>query len=168
MSVAFVLDPASVDSTIAYIEEARERILQAIRQGMREAMEGLADTTVEQFYAAGLHSRSGQTVEAIEYSPKVSENATTIRGTVAAETNVTLGGRRSKHIGLWMEEGTHVPEVKGVLYGFTEPGGNETFFARGHRAFDMQPHPFLNPALAAYETTITEIIEHKVDEAIAA
>jgi hypothetical protein len=60
MSVAFVLDPVSVDETIAYIEEVRERILQAIRQGMREAMEGLADTTVEQFYAAGCTAAPGR------------------------------------------------------------------------------------------------------------
>jgi hypothetical protein len=168
MSVAFVLDPASVDETIAYVEEARERILQAIRQGMREAMEGLADVSIEEFYAAGLKSRTGQTVENIEYSPKVSETSTVIRGTVAAEKDITLGGKKSKHIGLWMEEGTHVPEVKDVLFGFTEPQGGKTFFTRGHRAFDMQPHPFLNPALAKFETTITDIIQQAVEGALPA
>ncbi|MBS1803515.1 MAG: hypothetical protein JST28_09110 [Acidobacteria bacterium] len=168
MSVAFVLDPASVDETVAYIEEMRVRILQAIREGMKTAMEGLADTTIEEFYAAGLHSRDGQTVENIEYSPKVTETAAVIRGTVAAERDITLGGRKAKHIGLWMEEGTHVPEVKGVLFGFTEPQGNKTLFSRGHKAFDMKPHPFLNPALAKYETTIGEIIEKAVEDAVAA
>jgi hypothetical protein len=165
VSINLVLDPTSVDATISYVEQAQVRILRAIREGMKTAMEGLADTTIEEFYAAGLQSRTGQTVENIEYSPKVSETAAVIRGTVAAERDISLGGKRSKHIGLWMEEGTHVPEVKDVLFGFTSPSGNSVF-THGHAAFDVQPHPFMNPALAKYETTISEIIQQAVDGAI--
>lgn len=160
MSVKLILDPASVDQAVDYLDQARERILAAIRSAMLEAMQGLAGAAAEQSLAAGIQRRSGDLIEAIEESPRVTETAQLIRGTVASDVG-------AKHIGLWLEEGTRVPEVAGTLFEFTEPEA-DTLYSRGHRAFDVKPHTFLNPALHEYETTITDLIQRAVDEAIAA
>lgn len=165
MSVALFLDPVSVTQTTDYLEESREKILQAVREGMQEAMRGLASTAIAELAIAGVQVRTGQLVENIAESPKVTETSELIRGTVSAETDITLGGKKSKHIGLWMEEGTHVPEVTGTLFEFTEPDGG-SFWAHGHRAFDVKPHPFMNPALHDFEATILEIITKHVEEAL--
>lgn len=165
-AVALVLDPASVTETTDYLEEAREKILAAVRTGMQEAMEGLAGEAVSMMSAAGIHQRTGELAENIEDSPKVTETKEVIRGTVSAERDITLGGRKSKHVGLWMEEGYHVPEVTGKLFQFTDADW-DTLYSRGHRAFDVKPHPFMDPALREYETTITQIITDAVEGALA-
>jgi hypothetical protein len=89
----------------------------------------------------------------------VTETPEVIRGTVSADIG-------QKHIGLWLEEGTHVKAVQGNLYGFVEPDG-KTFFTRGHKAFDVKPHPILNPALDNLRAAIFDNLQKRVDEAIA-
>lgn len=153
--IKLTLDPASVDRTVDYVEQMKQRIFAGMRAGMREAMQALAGDVI-----ARVHSRTGELVEAIERSPRVKETAEVIRGTIAAKV-----GR--KPIGIWLEEGTHVRAVKGNLYGFTAADGN-TVFTRGHRAFDVKPHPILNPALDAMRQPIMEIIAARVREATAA
>jgi hypothetical protein len=160
MSVKLVLDPASVTQTVDYLQQARERILAAIREGMQTAMDGLAWKVVDNMQGNPVMSRSGELLEEILTSPKVTETTEVIRGTVSSDVG-------KKHLGLWLEEGTHVPAVQSKLFEFSEPDA-ETLFTRGHRAFDVKPHPFLNPALREYETTITQIIQDAVAEAIAA
>lgn len=179
--ITLVLDPRSVDETVDYLEHSRQRILAAVKEGMLEAMEGLAGEAVAKFYEAGLKSQTGQTVENIEASPEVTSDEQRVRGRVSAERDITLGGRKSKHIGLWFQEGYHVPEVRdrrkpgsrrrdharaGDIYQFTEPDGS-TFWTTGHKAFDVRPHPFLNPALEQYGPAISEIIQRRIDEALA-
>lgn len=183
MSVQLVLDPASVTQTTEYVAQVQEQILAAIRAGMQEAMRGLAGEAVYQAQAAGIRAHTWALFNAILESPLVRETAETIRGTVGTEQNITVNGKdwgMQKHIGLWMEEGYSVPEVRhkyvgrgpngghlyaADIYQFTEPDG-ESFWTNGHRAFDVKPHPFLNPALAEYETTITQIIAEAVDAAL--
>ena len=160
MSVDMVLDPSSVDETVDYLEQARERILQAIRDSMLEAMGGLSDEAVAEMTDVGIQNRTGEFVLELLASPKVTETKDVIRGTVSTDV-----GR--KHIGLWLEEGIHDPDVPGHLFEFTEPGGDSSF-TLGHKAFDVKAHPFLNPALEHYESTITEIISDAVEEAISA
>jgi hypothetical protein len=151
------VDRASVDSTVAYIDQVKERILAGIRSGMQEAMEGLAGAVESKLEGDPIVSRTGELASAIAKSPKVTETATIIRGTVTADVGL-------KHLGIWLEEGTHVPAVDGKLYEFTEADG-DTFFARGHRAFDVKPHPFMNPALDEMKAPIMQIIADAVAEA---
>jgi hypothetical protein len=140
--ITLKVEQASVDSTVAYIDQVKERILVGIRSGMKEAMEGLAAAVESKLEGDPITSHTGELAGAIAKSPKVTETASIIRGTVTADVGL-------KHLGIWLEEGTHVPAVEGKLYEFTEPDG-DTFFARGHRAFDVKPHPFMNPALGRY------------------
>ena len=158
MSVNLMLDPASVDETTAYLREAPAKILTAVRGGMLEAMKGLAQAAEEEFFAAGLKRRSGALLEAIEGSPKVTVSGDLVRGTVATDV-----GR--KHVGLWLEEGIHDPAVAGNLYEFTEPDAG-TIYTRGHRAFDVKPHAFLNPALQQSEGFIVETLQQAINEAL--
>jgi len=158
MSVRMVLDPASVDETVSYVEQTRERILDAIRVAMLEAMHDLAWNVADKMQGDPIVSRSGELLGAILASPSVSVKSATITGSVWSDVG-------EKHVGLWLEEGTHVKAVTGKLFQFTEPDG-KTFFTRGHRAFDVKPHPFLNPTLHESETMITDLIQQAVDGAI--
>jgi hypothetical protein len=158
MSVRMVLDPASIDETVSYVEQTRERILDAIRTSMLEAMHDLAWNVADKLQGDPIVSRSGELLGAILASPSVTVKSESITGSVWSDVG-------EKHIGLWLEEGTHVPAVDGKLFQFTEPDG-KTFFTRGHRAFDVKPHPFLNPALHESETMIFELIQQAVDGAI--
>jgi hypothetical protein len=136
----------------------KERILEAVRVGMREAMEGLAWTVADKLQGNPIVSRSGKLLGAVLGSPKVTETADVIRGTVTADVG-------EKHLGIWLEEGTHVQAVEGKLFQFT-PADENTVYTRGHRAFDMKPHPFMNPSLAEFKAPIMEIIASRVAEAI--
>jgi hypothetical protein len=158
LSVELVLDPSSVSETVDYLEQARERILQAIRDSMLEAMGGLSDAAVAEMTDVGIKQRTGEFTLELLSSPKVSETKDIIRGTVSTDVG-------AKHVGLWLEEGIHDPDVPGHLFEFTEPDGDSAF-TLGHKAFDVKPHPFLNPALEHYASTIEEIISDAVDEAI--
>lgn len=151
------VERASVDAVQDYLERVKQRILAGIRAGMQEAMENLAGTAIEQMSAAGIQSRSGALVEAIGDSPKATETTEVIRGTVSSNVGI-------KNLGLWLEEGIHDPAVKGKLYQFTAPDGS-TVYTRGHRAFDVKPHPFLNPALEASKQPIMDVIAARVAEA---
>ena len=157
--LTFTLDPSSVDATVDHVEAVRHRILAAIREGMMEAMQGLAWTVADKLSGNPIVSRSGELLGAILGSPKVTETAEIIRGTVSSDVG-------AQHLGLWLEEGTHIKAVEGKLYGFTPPDG-KTFFTHGHRAFSIKPHPFMNPSLREYKSTIMEIIVAKVAEATA-
>lgn len=155
--INLVIDQASVDSVQSYVEKVRLRILDGIRTGMQEAMQGLAWTVADKLSGNPIVSRSGELLGAVLGSPKVTETPQVIRGTVTAEVG-------KKHLGIWLEEGTHVPAVAGKLFQFTPPDG-ETVYSRGHRAFDVKPHPFMNPSLQEFKAPIMEIISARVAEA---
>jgi hypothetical protein len=155
--VTFQVEQRSVDAVESYLERTRQRILSGIRTGMQEAMEGLAFTVADKLQGNPIVSRSGELLGAILASPKVTETPQVIRGTVTADVG-------KKHLGIWLEEGTHVPAVEGHLYQFT-PADGETVYTRGHRAFDVKPHPFMNPSLREFKAPIMEIIQARVAEA---
>lgn len=159
----FAVDEASVAEVTDYLEQTRQNILVGIRAGMKEAMEGLSWTVADKLQGNPIVSRSGALLGFILASPKVTETAAYIKGTVTSDDQNSVFGGKVKHVGLWMEEGTHVPAVKGKLYQFTNAGG-DTFWARGHRAFDVKPHPFMNPSLQEYRPTILDIIAAKISE----
>lgn len=152
------IDPASVDRVEDYLRQTQQNILSGIRSGMQEAMDGLARDVAGKLRGSPIVSRSGRLLGAILGSPKVTESTDTIRGTVSSDVG-------KKHIGLWLEEGTHVEAVAGKLYGFTAADGNSVF-THGHRAFKVAAHPFLNPSLEDYRPTIMDIITARVGEAV--
>lgn len=154
------LDPASVDEVQDYLEVTRTRILAAIRSGMGEAMQALAYNVADKFSGNPIVSRSGDLLGGILGSPHVSETNEVIRGTVSAI------GADGKPVGLWLEEGTHVEAVDGTLFQFTE-ADEGTFYSRGHRAFDVKPHPFMNPSLREMKQPIMDIIAARLSEALA-
>jgi hypothetical protein len=153
--IDFAIDEAPV---LDYLEATRTRILAGIRTGMQEAMEGLAWNVADKLQGSPIVSRSGALLGAILGSPHVTETAEVIRGTVSSDVG-------EKHIGLWLEEGTHVKAVEGKLFQFTAADG-QSVFTHGHRAFQVKAHPFLNPSLEEYKPTIMNIIAQKIGEAV--
>ena len=136
-----------------------------MRQGMQEAMEGLAQEAVSQAGAAGIQSRTGDLFADILSSPKVKETPELVVGTVSAQSNMTSGGRKFKgYLGTALDEGFHVRAVEGSLFQFTA-ASSDTFYSRGHTAFDVAPHPFLRQAKEAFTAPIMEIIAARVAEA---
>jgi hypothetical protein len=158
-ALALYLDPASVDQTQEYINQVRQRILAGLRAGMMEAMEGLAWNVADKLSGNPIVSRSGDLLGAVIASPHVSETAEILRGTVHADVG-------AKHVGLWLEEGTHVPAVENHIFGFS-PTNGETVFTRGHKAFAVRPHPFMNPSLHEFEGRIIQILTESVEVATA-
>jgi hypothetical protein len=152
----FFVDEASVSEVTDHLEQTRQNILAGIRVGMKEAMEGLSWTVADKLQGNPIVSRTGQLLGRILASPKVTETATYIKGTVDAE----LG---QKHLGLWLEGGTDVPAVKGSLFQFTTADGNSVY-THGHKAFKVAPHPFMNVSLQEYKPTILDIITAKIEE----
>lgn len=159
-------EPRSVDRVLDHVDEVKERIFAKMREGMQEAMEGLATEAVAQATAAGIQSRTGQLFEDILNSPKVRENAELIFGRVSTESEMTIAGRKFKgFLGTALDEGFHVrSEHAKAPYQFTGSDGG-TFYARGHVAFDVKPHPFLRRTKEAFTAPILQIIAAKVAEA---
>lgn len=159
--IGFQVDPHSVAEIEDYLEQTKRNIFANVRKGMKESMEGLAATVAEKLEGNPIVSRTGELLAHVLASPKVKETQRYIRGTVDAE----LG---KKHLGLWLEEGTHVPATIGTskakIYQFA-PADGDSVFTHGHRAFQVQPHPFMNPSLEQFQPTILDIIANAVEEA---
>ena len=151
----FTIEAVGVED---YLEQTRKNILSGVRIGMGEAMEGLSWNVVDKLQGNPIISRSGKLVGAVLGSPKVTETADYIKGTVSS---VVEGKPR----GLWLEEGTSVPAVTGNLYHFAAADGGSVF-THGHAAFKVAPKPFLNPSLREYSPTIVDIITAKVQGAV--
>jgi hypothetical protein len=154
--LTFAVDEASVTEVTDYLEQTRQNILAGIRVGMKEAMEGLSWTVADKLQGNPIVSRSGALLGRVLASPKVTETAAYIKGTVDAE----LG---KKHLGIWLEGGTDVPAVQGKLFQFTTADGTSVY-THGHKAFRVAPHPFMNPSLNEYKPTILDIIAAKISE----
>jgi hypothetical protein len=163
--IQLIIEQRNVDEVGAYVERVKLRIFQKMREGMREAMDGLADETVSQAAGAGIQQRTGELFLDILASPRVRETPELIIGTVDAQSEMTSGGRKFKgYLGTALDEGYRVPAVQGNLFQFTEASA-ETLYSRGHSAFDVKPHPFLNRAKEAFTAPIMEIINAAVAEA---
>jgi hypothetical protein len=165
VNLGLQVDPRSVAQIEDYLEQTKRNIFANVRVGMRESMEGLASTVASKLQGNPIVSRTGELLAHVLASPMVKETKRYIRGTVDAELGV-------KHLGLWLEEGTHVPEVRTnkqggpVMYWFVARDGNSAYAPHGHSAFTVQPHPFLNPSLEEYKPTLLDIIAQKVQESV--
>jgi len=163
MGLEFKVDQNSVDQTLAHIEAVRLRIFANVKAGMQEAMEGLAAEAIDKMLAAGIQVRTGQLLENIGNSPQVRETAQFIKGRVSARREMKIGGRDFVgYVGAAIDEGYKVPALDAKLFQFTEPDAS-TLFARGHRAFDVKPHPFLLASQQAFEAPIMDIIRARVE-----
>lgn len=156
--IEFQVDEASVERVDASLERSRLDILKAIRGGVMESMEGLARVVAGKLFGDPIQSRTGALLAAVLSSPRVTETRDVIRGTVSADVG-------AKHLGLWFEEGTHVKAVEGNLFQFTAADG-ASVFTHGHAAFQVAPHPIMNPSLVEYRPTILATIESRISEAV--
>lgn len=163
--VEFKVDPASVVEVGDYIEGVRARLLAGIREGMQEGMEALANVAGNNLQAitSGQRQGPGRVLSALLQSPRVWQNQKAIGGYISAY----VPGKGD--VGGWLERGTSVPAVqgaKGMMYGFYAADG-QSVFTHGHKAFTVAPHPFMQPALDEMTSTLIEIIQSKVANAVA-
>jgi hypothetical protein len=161
-----VIEQRSVDAVESYLEKTKQKIFQNMREGMLEAMQGLAGEAVYQAQAAGIRNKTGQLFTDMLNSAKVGENADVIWGRVNTKSEMTSGGRKfTGYLGTALDQGFRVPASKKTkVFQFAAADG-ETIYARGHVAFDVKPHPFLHRAKEEFTTPIMEIIERRVAEA---
>lgn len=145
-----------IDSTEAvdYVDRVRRRVLKALREGMAEAMQGLAAVA-----AANAPKKSGSLAAAILRSPKVTSTSKVIRGSVSGDVG-------AKHVALWQEQGINVPAVTNKLMVFVGSDGTPVF-TRSHKAFRVAGRPFMNPALDTYQGQIIETLQKRMEEAAA-
>lgn len=161
------INPQS-ESIPAYMERVKLKIFEGVRAGMTEGMELLATNTVQELYASGIHRRTGALEAHILSSPRVTEDASFIRGRVTAESEVKAkgGALYINNLGNILNMGFHDPAVGNEpMHQIAEPDGG-TFWARGHVAFDVKPHPFFRKAVAASESPIMDLIREHVTEAV--
>jgi hypothetical protein len=152
MSVDFYVDQASVRSTVDYLKGKYAAVVAGIRTGMMEGMQILAAAV-----APKLPHRSGELQAKVLASPKVTETQKTIRGTISSNV-----GR--KPLGLWLEFGVKVPEVKDKLMVFTAKDGT-VVFTRGHKAFQTPGIARMFPTLQERKAQIIETIQNRMAEA---
>ena len=106
----------------SYFEQSRQKLVAGIRDGMRQAMTGLAQYIVSsKLQGEVLHERKGTLAKAVLKSVRVSGNGDSeaIRGSVAAipkEPDIA-------NEGLWQEVGINQPALAGKLNVFVAPGG---------------------------------------------
>lgn len=145
------ITPGSIETAVQSFDERRRWIIAGVLEGMAEAMQDLALTTAE-----NAPHRSGALERAILGSAKVKETGREIVGTVS-------GNVGKLHIGLWLEQGTHVPAVVKKMVLINEDG--QLAFIRKHRAFQVPAHPFMNVTLDAQKQQIFETLRRHIREA---
>lgn len=159
------VDQSSVDQTVEYLETVRLRIFEQVRLGMHEAMDALGQVTVASMAAAGIVSRTGKLARGFE-TATVAENRSVIVGRLFGRRDMTIKGRTFEgFVGTALDEGYRVPEVADKVVKITKPDG-ETFFRRGHMAFDVKPHPFLRQASESFAPTLLDIIAERINAAV--
>ncbi len=154
-----------------YFEQIRQRIMTSAKEGMKEAMIGLALRAIDAMQAAGVQNRTGLTASSIVTSPKAWITPDQfVKGTVSGATGNYGGGNteeRRKNTTLWLEAGVNEPSVTGKLMAFFTPDG-KLVFTRKRRAYEIPGHgPFMNEALQSYEQQIVGTIRNRITEDLA-
>jgi hypothetical protein len=142
----------------------RERLLVHVREGMKQAMHGLAENVGGKLQGDPIHSHSGDLLAAVLKSPRVWENGRSIGGTVSANVG-------EKNVGLWLEEGHEFPGRRRRQFDSRNLRRNPALaaaaLARRLSGEDrVRAYPFLGPSLEEYAPTITQIIQEKVADAV--
>lgn len=157
--LTFTIDPNSGPNIAAHLEQVRVRILQAIRGGMRAAMEGLALYVVSsKLSGSPIERHKGDLAAAVLASVRVSSNEEQVHGSIAAKP------RSLPNLGIWQEFGTQHPAVLDKLRVFASPSGG-LIFTRHTREFKIAPRPFLNPSLQEQKLQIIATIRARLIEA---
>lgn len=136
------VEKASVKGVVDYFERMRRRMINAIRDGMQESMQGLAERAVTKMSEAGIVTHRGELATSILRSVRVKVGAKEVRGTVGSNV-------RQLPIGLWLNFGTHYPRKSPKRLELRVP-----------------PRPFMNPALAEYKQQIVETIATRLKESV--
>jgi hypothetical protein len=157
------INPASVDSTIEHMQAVKQRIFEAVREGMAEGMNLLAENTVQALEGSGVQSRTGALESNILSSPRVAETEFMIMGRVTAMAPVKARGGQMYYTNLRniLNRGFHEPAQKSPVHQIVE-AGSDTFWARGHVAFDVRAHPFYRQAVEISESPIMDLIRERV------
>lgn len=157
--IKYKLEDDNSSQLTPYYEEVRQKLVKAIRSGMRQAMTDLAQYIVaEKLSGSVLHRRSGRLADAVLSSVRVSANEEAVRGTVKAQP------KDMPNEGLWQEFGTEHPAITGRLRVFVTPGGVVQFTER-IREFSIEPRPFMNPSLHEQAAEIMDTIRESVTKA---
>lgn len=160
------VDPKSVEQTVDYIDAVKLRILDAVRGTMTEAMQLLAETVVGDMATEGIQNRTGALETNILRSPRVTENASEIRGRVFAMALVKAKGGAEywQNLGNILDMGFRDPKVASGPHQIVSANG-DSFWAQGHIAFSVRPHPFFQRSLATAEAPIMDLIRSRIAEA---
>lgn len=164
--IRFEVEPQAGTKIAAYMEHVRSRIVSAIRGGMYEAMNDLA-----QYIVASKLSGSpiGMQDTPTKYTKPGDLAASILRGVRVGgrdggdEIYGTLSGRpkNQPNLGYWQEFGTVHPAIAKKLMVFAAPDGTMVY-TQGHKAFSIAPRPFLNPSLVERETQIMDTIRARL------
>lgn len=156
----FYFEDGSAERVPAAFERARQVIITALRSGMREAMDELAQYIVaSKLSGQVLQRRSGSLAEAVEASVRVKVTDDAIIGSINPKP------KRMPNEGLWEEFGTHHAAIAHELHVFAAPGG-QIVFTEDIKAFDIAPRPFMNPSLHEQEQQIANTIREKLRTAV--
>ena len=157
--LSFHFEDGSAERVPAAFEQARERLKDAIRAGMRQAMQELAEYVVSAKLSGGvLQRRSGNLVNAVMSSVRIKVTDEFVAGSINAKPP------KMPNEGYWQEFGTNHPAITGRMRVFAAPDGS-IVFTRRTRTFQIAPKPFMNPSLHERESNIMDTIRAKVREA---
>jgi hypothetical protein len=138
------IDPASTSQVLDHMDLVRERLLVHVREGMKQAMHGLAENVGGKLQGDPIHSHSGDLLAAVLKSPRVWENGRSIGGTVSAN----VGQFDSRNL-------RRNPALAAAALARRLSGEDR-----------VRAYPFLGPSLEEYAPTITQIIQEKVADAV--
>lgn len=165
--INFQVEPDAGPKIAAYMDRVRAQIISAIRGGMRQAMNDLAQyviatklsgSPIGQQAAANKYTRPGDLAASILAGVRVGGNDEEVYGTLSGRP------KNMPNLGFWQEFGTKHLERSGKLNVFIGLDGAPVF-TRHIAAFSIPPRPFLNPSLHEQETQITETIRARLREA---
>ena len=117
--------------------------------------------------ASGIQNRTGALEAGILNSPRVTEDENVIRGRVTAKAPVKAkgGAMYYSNLGNILDMGFTDPAVSNEPLHQIVAAGGDTFWARGHVAFDVKPHSFFRRAVQISESPIMDLIRSRVSEA---
>jgi hypothetical protein len=165
--INFTLEPNAGPKLAAYMDRVRAQIVAALRAGMREAMNNLAEYIVSSKLSGnpiGVQAQAGQFTKPGDLAASVLQGVRV--GGNEDEVYGTLSGRpkNQPNLGLWQEFGTNHLEQSGKLNVFIGKDGSPVF-TRHIAPFSIAPRPFLNPSLREQEAQIVATIRTRLSEA---
>lgn len=141
-----IIDRSAVDQRL---QELPGQVRAGADEGMYQGMQGFA-----RLVASKVHSRAGGLAHAIENSARIRDDGSQVTGTISPRNSHGLP------VGLWIEEGIKEPATDKLIR-FAGAGRGDGF-ARGHKAFKIPAHPFIQPSMEEYRQTIIDKIAEQI------